>query len=315
MHLLRGLPEICVYRPRIYFFEITVNASYICCYQCHPIDTLNNSRMKESLPNWASNLKFLRKRRQLNQDELAAELGITRSKLTAHENGNTLNPTAEDLVRFSSYFGLSIDTLLKVNLATLSELSLRELEAGNDIFTAGTKLRVLATTVDTRNKENMEFVPVKAKAGYLAGYSDPEYIASLPRFSMPHLPANKTYRMFPTTGRSMLPIPEGSLVIAEYVQDWRALKDNVLCILILKSAGHDFVFKQVVNQIASNRSFLLKSLNEEEFQPYLVPVSDVLEVWKFVSYVSHEVPAGNITMTAIASALQDIRVDLKRLTK
>ncbi len=264
---------------------------------------------------WAANLKFLRKRKKLSQDELSATLGITRAKLNAHENGNTLNPTAEDLVRFSSYFGFSIDSLLKVDLAGLSALSLRELEAGNDTYVIGTKLRVLATTVDGHNKENMEFVPVKAKAGYMAGYSDPEFIASLPRFSMPHLPADKTYRMFPTTGKSMLPIPEGSLVIAEYVQDWLNLKNDALCILILKSAGHDFVFKQVINNIKASRSLTLKSLNTEEFKPYEVPVSDVLEVWKFVSYVSNEVPAGNISMTAIASALSEIKVDLRRLAR
>ncbi len=271
--------------------------------------------MKAAIIYWASNLKFLRKSKKLSQDELAAELGITRAKLNAHENGNTINPVAEDLIRFSGYFGLSIDTLLKQDLSSLSTRSFLELAAGNDAYIAGTKLRVLTTTVDSGNKENMEFVPIKARAGYLAGYSDPEYIAALPRFSMPHLPGDKTYRMFPTTGKSMLPIPEGSLVIADYVQDWHSLKNDALCILILKGAGPEFVFKQVVNNIKSNRSLLLKSLNAEEFKPYEIPVSDVLEIWKFVSYVSNEVPAGNISMTAIASALQDIRIDLKRIAQ
>lgn len=270
--------------------------------------------MKAPLIYWASNLKFLRKAKKLSQDELAAELGITRAKLNAHENGNTVNPVAEDLIRFSGYFGFSIDTLLKQDLSALSARSFQELTAGNDVFVAGTKLRVLATTVDSGNKENMEFVPIKARAGYLAGYSDPEYIAALPRFSMPHLPGDKTYRMFPTTGKSMLPIPEGSLVIAEYVQDWHSLKNDALCILILKGAGQEFVFKQVLNNIKTARSLTLKSLNAEEFKPYEVPVSDVLEIWKFVSFVSSEVPAGNISMTSIASALQDIRVDINRLS-
>src|SRR5690606_5142703 len=126
-------------------------------------------------------------------------------------------PPVEDLLRFSAFYRLSIDTLLRVNLQKIGELKIRELEAGNDQFTTGTRLRVLATTVDSANNENIEFVPVKAKAGYLAGYNDPEFIATLPRFTMPQLPASRTYRMFPTSGKSMLPIPEGSLVIAEYV--------------------------------------------------------------------------------------------------
>ncbi len=262
---------------------------------------------------WSTNLRHLRTRKKWSQDELAERLGITRSKLNAHENGKTVNPTAEDLIAFSGFFKMSIDSLLKVDLRRLSELKLRELESGNDHFATGSKIRVLATTVDGANRENIEYVPIKAKAGYLAGHTDPEFIATLPRFSMPQLPGGRTYRMFPTSGRSMLPIPEGSLIITEYVQDWTGIKDETLCILILKSAGADFVFKQVINFIKESRSLLLQSLNHEEFAPYEVPVSDVLEVWRFVSYVSNEVPAGNITLGQIAQSLKDIKVDVSRL--
>src|SRR3546814_6005241 len=44
-------------------------------------------------------------------------------------------------------------------------------------------VRVLSITVDGDDKENIELVPVKASAGYLNGYADPEYIAELPKFS------------------------------------------------------------------------------------------------------------------------------------
>ena len=74
---------------------------------------------------WAGNIKFLRSRAKLSQDELAATLSISRSKLNAHENGNTVNPTAEDLVAFSAHFGFSIDTLLKLELSQLSRVAAR----------------------------------------------------------------------------------------------------------------------------------------------------------------------------------------------
>ena len=178
---------------------------------------------------------------------------------------------------------MSIDSLLKVDLRNLSELKIRELESGNDGYATGTTLRVLATTVDGKNNENIEYVPIKAKAGYLAGHTDPEFIATLPRFTMPQLPANRTYRMFPTSGTS-----------------------------ILKSAGQDFVFKQVVNKIKQARMLLLKSLNEE-FTPYEVPIADVLEIWRYVSYVSDAVPAGNISLGQIAQSLKEIKVDVARI--
>jgi len=262
---------------------------------------------------WASNLKLLRNRKKFSQDQLAEIIGISRGKLDALENGRTANPPLEDLLKFSTHFRLSVDTMLKVNLSRLSELKIRELEAGNDAFATGTKLRVLTTTVDRDNNENSEFVPVKAKAGYAAGYADPEYIAALPKFSMPQLPKHSTYRMFPTSGPSMLPIPENCFVIGEFVQNWKEIKDGTLCVVILKTPGADsFVFKQVDNLIAKERALLLKSLNPE-FEPYQVPVTEILEVWKFVSYVSDTVPEGNITMGQIVQSLQSIQVNMAKL--
>ena len=41
--------------------------------------------------------------------------------------------------------------------------------------------------VDSKNRDNIELVPVKAKAGYTAGYNDPEFISSLPTFQLPFL--------------------------------------------------------------------------------------------------------------------------------
>src|SRR3546814_7467339 len=97
----------------------------------------------------------------------------------------------------------------------------------------GGNLRVLAISVDKSNNENVEFVPVKAKAGYASGgYSDPEYIAGLPRFSIPNLPRNGTYRIFPITGDSMLPVPDGSEVTGRFIEDWRALKTDTPCVVV-----------------------------------------------------------------------------------
>jgi len=147
---------------------------------------------------WAENIKFLRKRKKLSQDELANQLGITRVKLNSHENGSTKNPSLEDLTAIADYFHLAVDTLLKVDLSKITELKVRELEAGNDVYISGGRIRVLSITMNPDNRENVEYVPIKAKAGYQKGYSDPEFIRQLPRFSLPHLPGNRTYRMFPT---------------------------------------------------------------------------------------------------------------------
>ena len=112
----------------------------------------------------------------------------------------------------------------------LSGSQLRQLEHGQDVFITGQKLRVLATTVDRNNEENIELVPEKAKAGYARGFADPEFIGDLPVFRLPFLSSNKKYRTFQITGDSMLPIPDKSWVTGEFVQDWN---DNLLVMLTL----------------------------------------------------------------------------------
>src|SRR5690606_25437200 len=138
--------------------------------------------MKNQKIYFSGNLKFLRERKKMSQEALAERLSLTRSKLSALENGQTRAPQPEDLVACSEFFGISIDSLLKIDLATLGELKLRELEAGNDVYMTGSRVRVLAITVNNENRENIEYVPVKAKAGYRSGYNDPQYIAELPKF-------------------------------------------------------------------------------------------------------------------------------------
>src|SRR5690606_12945511 len=127
-------------------------------------------------------------------------LGFTRSKMSALENGQTKALQPEDLITVSDFFKVSIDSLIRVDLSRLGELKLRELEAGNDLYLKGSKIRVLATTVSPDNEDNVEMVPVRAKAGYLAGYGDPEYISTLPVFQLPQLPRDRKYRMFQTEG-------------------------------------------------------------------------------------------------------------------
>jgi len=261
---------------------------------------------------WAANIKFLRHRKGQNQEELATELGISRSKLNAHENGQTVNPPVEDLFRFSDHFRISIDALLRTDLSKLKEQQIVELQSASNDYISGKKLKVLATTVNAENDDNIEFVPQKARAGYLTGFSDPEFISKLPVFHMPHLPRDRKFRMFATTGDSMFPIPENSLVIGNYVDDWTSIKDETPCIVVTREEG--IVFKLVSNQIRKNRTLLLRSLNSL-YEPYEINVADVLEIWQFVNYLSDTIPQGDISLQEMSRSLHEIRTELKKLAE
>lgn len=257
---------------------------------------------------WSLNIKYLRKRKKISQDKLSAALGISRSKLNAHENGQTVNPTLNDLLDFSQYFKISVDALLKADLRKLPELKMRELEAGDDVYITGSKIRVLAITVDKKNNEQVEYVPIKAKAGYSTGYSDPEFIASLPRFSMPNLPKQGTFRMFPTTGDSMLPIPEGSDILAQYVADWTTIKMDTPAIVILKGE-QDFVFKLVT---FNHQNLLLRSLNEQ-YAPYSVLVSEVLELWQYYGHYSRKLPEEEVSLQVLMRKMDELQLEIKKI--
>ncbi|KOH42596.1 XRE family transcriptional regulator [Sunxiuqinia dokdonensis] len=251
---------------------------------------------------FAGNIKFLRERRKMSQEALAAKLGLTRAKLAAIEAGNTKSPQPADYLNFSEFFKISIDTLLKIELSKLGEIKLRELEAGNDVYIRGGNLRVLAISVDRSNNENVEYVPVKAKAGYMAGCNDPEFIASLPKFSLPNLPAQGTFRIFPSTGDSMLPVPENSDIIAQYVADWTSIKADTPCIIILKGQ-QDFVFKMTT--VHADGTILLKSLNTA-YAPYTVEANDVMEIWQFYAYTSREFPEARSEMATVLTAIRNL---------
>ncbi|CAG5017547.1 hypothetical protein DYBT9275_05795 [Dyadobacter sp. CECT 9275] len=258
---------------------------------------------------WAVNIKYLRLRQKLSQEALAEKLGISRVKLNAHESGRTANPTIDDLINFSEFFRMSIDSLLKIDLSKLSEQKLKDLEEGSELFMKGHNIRVLAITVDSEEKENVEYVPVKAKAGYRSGYSDPEFLATLPKFNIPNLPRNGTFRMFPTVGDSMLPVPEGSDIVARYIQDWTKVKDETPCIVILKG-DQDFVFKQV--SINKDGTMLLQSFNKQYFA-YTVPISEVIELWEYYSFHSKQLPEPQTDMQQLMKMLQEMQSEIKTL--
>jgi transcriptional regulator with XRE-family HTH domain len=258
---------------------------------------------------FADNIKFLRKRRGRTQDDAAFAMNLKRSTLSGYENG-VAQPGIEVLISFSSYFNISVDTLLKVDITRLSESQLGELERGYDAYVRGSNLRVLATTVDAANNENIELVPEKAKAGYATGYADPEFISELPSFRLPFLSDRKKYRTFQLKGDSMLPIPDGSWVTGEFLQDWYNIVTGNAYIIFTLDEG--IVFKVVEDKIGEAGKLVLYSLNPI-YEPYEVSISEVKEIWKFVNYISSELPDPVIPEKQLIKTVAGLKHDLERI--
>ncbi|MBN1186787.1 MAG: helix-turn-helix domain-containing protein [Bacteroidales bacterium] len=235
---------------------------------------------------FTTNIRLLRKRLGRTQDDIATALKMKRSTLSGYENGVS-EPNLEAIIALSEYFGVAIDTLVKKDLSTLSNNQLIELEKGYNVFIKGSKLRVLATTVDSENNENIELVNEKAKAGYTTGFADPEYISELPKLQLPFMSRNKKYRTFQVSGDSMLPIPDKAFVTGEFVQDWTFLKKGDACIILTLDDG--IVFKILGNPVSKHRHITLFSLNPQ-YKPFEIDVKDIREIWKFANYISMDMP-------------------------
>lgn len=234
---------------------------------------------------FSTNIKLLRKRRSKTQDDVAFALGMKRSTLSGYEN-EISEPNIEALMALSKYFNVAIDTLIKVDLSKVGDMQLNQLERGYDVHLKGSNIRVLATTVDSSNNENIELVTEKAKAGYATGYADPEYIKVLPTFQLPFLSKERKYRTFQISGDSMLPIPDKSYVTGEYVVDWHDIRDRQAYIVLTMDDG--IVFKVAENHL--DQGFLkMHSLNPL-YSPFEIPVNEIKEVWKFVHYISSQIP-------------------------
>lgn len=257
-------------------------------------------------PTFGQNIKLLRKRRGRTQDDIAAALNMKRSTLSGYEN-SVAEPGIESLLALSKYFKISVDTLLTVDLSSLRESELYQLERGYDIFINGGSLRILTTTVDSNNRENIEVVNHKASAGYRTGFADPEYIKVLPTFQMPFLSSDRKYRTFQISGDSMLPIPDKSWVTGEFVQNWDMIRDQQAYIILTMNDG--IMFKVVENRLKTENRLILHSLNPL-YESYPVDIKDLREVWRFVHYISSELPEPNLPVNQMAGALAALQSEV-----
>ncbi len=252
------------------------------------------------------NIKYLRKVRNLTQDQLADKIGVNRAMIGSYEEGRAV-PKLPALQILSHYFNVSIDSLVNIDLSTESN------SAGEtqNIDSVGKNLRILTTLVDRNDKELITLVPVKASAGYAKGYSDPDYVETLPKFSLPftELSRERTYRAFQISGNSMEPIPSGAYIICEYVQNWSDVKSGKTYIVVTKDDG--VVYKRIYN----NDTLLLKSDNPE-YNPYTIPLNSISEIWKALGYISFSLPEPDeMHLGKLAAMVYKMQTELDELKK
>jgi len=236
------------------------------------------------------NLRHLRKSRGWTQDEMAQKLGIKRSLIGAYEEERA-DPRIDVLESLMEMFRLSMDDLL------LRDLS----QTGESYLERRQKLKLYR-----EERSIIHFVPIKAAAGYLAGYNDPEFVDELNTFALPML-APGDYRAFEIIGDSMLPTPSGSIVVGEKVQNLDALKNDLPCIVVSRMDG--IVYKRVSRAAQREKNKVLTLVSDNpNYPPYTVKTDEIAEIWEAKMVISRpaEKPVWDINQLAnVVNSLQE----------
>lgn len=253
--------------------------------------------------NLNENIRVLRKRLSLTQDQFAQQLGIKRSLIGAYEEGRA-EPKLELLQKMAEVFSISVDDLIGKEFKADTVLPDKKFMRGKD---------VVVVTVDSSERDNIEFVPHKAAAGYMNGYADTEYVKELPHFNLPMLKQG-TYRAFEISGDSMLPLLPGTIVIGEYVDDLRNIKSGKTYVLVTQREG--IVYKRVFNYLDENGTLFLVSDNRQ-YAPYQLSASDVMEIWMAKAYISVQFPdigdKQDISVEQLAGVVLDLQKEILQL--
>lgn len=243
---------------------------------------------------FAANLRHLRNARGWSQHQLAERLGIPRTTLAGYELSKS-EPNLALLRKIAATFGITLDRLIKDDLAS-----------GVDELVASDGLRVLAITTDSEHRENIELVRSQAFAGYAQHFQEPEYVAQLPRISLPML-ADGTYRAFEIRGDSMLPMEAGWIVICHYVEALADIRDGRCYVVVLNDGS--IVYKRLYRD--KDSTTLIATSDNALYAPFTIQPDQVAELWQYRAHLGFNDRSGqqadlSVRLQGIEASLQAI---------
>jgi transcriptional regulator with XRE-family HTH domain len=244
---------------------------------------------------FSANLKYLRQTKGVTQAEIEASTGIERTTWSNYERGKSY-PNLKLFHTIANFFGIPEDDLLNSDLSHVNLNSEGETaENGQSVNlnvnqSVNLNAQIEATspgiyqgmpavvTVDTSGRDNVVFVPVKARAGYLLGYGDGDYISTLPAYSIPGL-HGATYRAFEVDGHSMFnTLHDHDVVIAKWATS-ADFRDDRVFVIVTKTDG-----MLVKRCIFREGKIIAKSDNNHkgEYPTIVLELAEVAEIWYVV---------------------------------
>ncbi len=231
------------------------------------------------MSNQAERLKTLRQKTNLNQQEVADQIGKSRSRIAIYETQAQVQIPSDVLQKLSQIYNTTPEYVL---FGTVQSPQAVAHPANSSTRVTGGDMRILVVTTDHVGEENAAFVPAKARAGYLVGYGDPEFIQTLPTYSIPGF-SEGTYRIFEVEGDSMQEtLRPGDLVVTQFVENWRNLKNDKVYVIV---SIDGLIIKRLHNLIDKSGGVVIISDNAQ-FTPDFLHADQILEIWEARATIS-----------------------------
>lgn len=291
---------------------------------------------------FGKNIKYLRTNRGYNQSQMLDFTGISGPTWSDYERGKT-EPDFTGLRRISEFFNVPADWLISQDLNVLVAKGNLIIKDGGPEIINFSNLKGNPTgnllaqfqpkksypefnetvsmvqepmvpkliTVDSSGHENVLYVPVKARAGYLTGYADREYVEKLPAYRLPGY-NNGTYRIFEVDGISMFnTLQDKDRCVARWAQV-SEIRDDRVYVLVTRNDG--LLIKRCINRYQEGK-LICKSDNNHngEYPPIVLEISEVLEVWYVVERWTRQLPPPGELYKRITNLEADMELLKRRL--
>ena len=197
---------------------------------------------------------MLRELLQMSQTEFARKISISQGALSQIESGRS-RLSMETLKNLSSEFNVNCNWIVN---------------GKGDIFYSRSKSKGFHI------KNNLiPLVSKDARASYLRGFSNPEYIKTLDEYHIPGY-ENDNYRMFELQGDGMNPtLYSSEIAITRKISNYKSIEDNSLVVCVFRK---DLIPRRF-EKIPGNESEFLAKCDNPDYDNLKLKYRDLNEVW------------------------------------
>lgn len=281
------------------------------------------------------NIKTLRKRMHLSQEQLAVRVGSTRPNIGAYEEGRVKQPPLEVMFSMAQVFGVTFDQLLNEdfenaapNTQALQQLSLHESLDNTphqkederpiaDFYDIPQTIDIKTNSLHNLQKNNSNssteldskicyYISQQNIVRYIQNNNHRLFLEQCPKLNLAHIMPPNAFAFdapadFPLTN---------AVVICEKVADNQTLEDRQHYIILCHNGS--MYFRVVFDFVHEADRYLLGSVNPA-ISSLDLDKSQVHSVYKYHSYLSSQLPKYQNISPKILRLFKELNGELNKL--